>query len=177
MCRTADRHARLDPHIRPLTIDDEPFLWIALYNAVHVPLGEATPAPEIVREPWLARYVTEWMKQTGDLGFAAEINGSLVGAAWLRRWQQDDHGFGFVDEATPELSMSLLLGHRGRGIGTVLLHRLLVEAEQQFAGVSLSVSKWNPARRLYERSGFKVVGGPDGDSLTMEKRFLPRSTA
>ena len=164
----------MNPHIRLLTPDDEPFLWIALYHAVHVSPGEAAPAPEIVREPRLARYVVEWMRHLDDIGFAAEVDGAPVGAAWLRRWQQGGHGFGFVDEATPELSVSLLPGYRGRGIGTALLQRLLVEAAQRFAGVSLSVSESNPAGRLYERSGFVIVGESNGGSVTMERRFVAR---
>ncbi len=34
----------IDMLIRPLTPSDEPFLWNALYYAIHVPAGEATPA-------------------------------------------------------------------------------------------------------------------------------------
>ena len=157
--------------IRPLTSDDEPFLWKALYYAIHVPPGEAAPAPDTVERPDLACYVSGWMQHPDDLGFLAEEDGAPVGAAWLRRWSGGKRGYGFVDLATPELSMSLLPGYRGFGLGTTLLHRLLSTAQKRFAAVSLSVSASNPARRLYEREGFVPVGEFEGNSLTMVKRF------
>ena len=161
----------MESHIRQLTAEDEPFLWTALYYALHVPPGADALPPEVVRQPDIARYVSGWMQRPGDLGLAADVDGEPVGAAWLRRWPSGGHGYGFVDEATPELSMSLLPGYRGRGIGTVLLHRLLTEAAREADAVSLSVSESNPARRLYERFGFVVVGEPEGGAVKMLKRL------
>lgn len=161
-------------HLRLLAPADEPFLWTALYHALHVPPG-ADPFPsEIVRQPDLACYVDGWMQRPGDLGVGAEIGQDLIGAAWLRRWRSGAPGFGFIDEATPELSMALLPGHRGQGIGTRLLQRLLAEAARESEAVSLSVSMSNPAMRLYERAGFAVVGQPAGGSVTMVTRLSPR---
>ena len=111
------------------------------------------------------------MQHPDDLGFLAEKDGAPVGAAWLRRWSGSRRGYGFVDLVTPELSMSLLPGYRGLGLGTMLLRRLLSTAQERFAAVSLSVSTSNPARRLYEREGFVPVGDLDGNSLTMVKSF------
>ncbi len=161
----------MEPHIRQLTADDESFLWTALYHALHVPPGADSLPPEVVRQPDLARYVSGWMQRPGDFGFVAEVNGEPVGAAWVRRWPSSDRGYGFVDQATPELSMALLPGHRGRGIGTALLRRLLAEAARDSEAVSLSVSESNAALRLYERFGFAVVGEPEGGSVTMLKRL------
>src|SRR5699024_3824064 len=79
---------------------------------------ETTPEPEIVEQPELKRYVEGWMKHPGDLGFLAEENGKPIGAAWLRCWTDNQRGYGFVNEATPELSLSILPDHRGRGVGT-----------------------------------------------------------
>ena len=166
----------MEPHIRPLAADDEPFLWTALYHALYVPPGAEPLPPEVVRQPDIARYVSGWTKRPGDLGFVAELDGEPVGAAWLRHWSSGCRGYGFVDEATPELSMSLLPGYRGRGIGTALLRRLLAAAAHESDAVSLSVSNSNPALRLYERFGFVVVGEPEGGSITMVKR-LPAQDA
>ena len=161
----------MEPHLRPLAADDEPFLWTALYHALHVAPG-ASPLPrEVVRRPEIARYVSGWMERPGDLGFVAEVDGEPVGAAWLRRWASGDRGYGFVDEATPELSMALLPDYRGRGVGTALLRRLLAAAARESQAVSLSVSTSNAALRLYERFGFTVSRGPEGGSVTMVKRF------
>lgn len=157
--------------IRPLRPEDEAFLWNALYHAIYVPPGKAAPPPEIVELPALACYVARWMQFPEDLGFLAEEEGVPIGAAWLRSWSGTQRGYGFVDEATPELSMAVLPEYRGSGVGTALLRRILSSAAQRFAAVSLSVSKSNPARRLYEREGFRAMGSADGGSITMVKKY------
>jgi ribosomal protein S18 acetylase RimI-like enzyme len=48
--------------------------------------------------------------------------------------------------------------HQNGGIGTIILRDLISEARREGKSVSLSVMKNNPARRLYERVGFKVIG-------------------
>ena len=83
-----------------------------------------------------------------------------------------ERGYGFVDEVTPELSMSVLPGHRRRGVGTMLLRSLLSLAEERFPAVSLSVSESNPARRLYEREGFISIGESEGGSMKMVRRSI-----
>lgn len=164
-------------HRRPFNPDDAPFLWEALYHAVFVPPGEEAPAYEIVKHPELKYCVAGWMRHPGDFGFVVEENGVRIGAAWLRRWSGRERGFGFVGEETPELSMALLPEYRGRGIGTRLLRHLLSAAEEFCDAVSLSVSEMNPARRLYEREGFMAFSAPEGDSITMIKRFASGNTA
>ena len=162
--------------IRQLTRDDEPFLWHALYYAIHVPAGVDAPESGIVKRPELARYVADWMRRPGDVGFAAEEAAGPIGASWLRLGSSGERGFGFLDEEIPELSMSVLPGHRGRGVGTKLLRRLLAAAEERWDAVSLSVSESNPARRLYERERFTTVRAPGDGSITMIRQFAPRST-
>lgn len=70
---------------------------------------------------------------------------------------------GFVDlDESPERilveNIELLPAHQNRGIGTALL----VSVQQRAAGrnlpVTLQVLKVNPARRLYERLGFRLTG-------------------
>lgn len=152
--------------IRPLTPGDESLLWRTLYHALHVPLGSEPLPPEIVHHPDLARYVASWMQRPGDMGFAAEVDGIPIGAVWLRCWQADNHGYGFVNVETPELSMALSPEHRGGGIGTAMLRCLLSEAAHYFKAVSLSVSTSNPAHRLYEREGFQPIAKPEDGSVS-----------
>ena len=155
--------------IRWLSSSDQAFLWDALYYAIHVPAGEAVPSREIVNRLELSCYVSGWMQRPGDLGVVAEDHNVPIGAAWLRCWTCQHHGYGFVGEKTPELSMSVVPGYRGRGVGTKMLRRLLSAAEDSFTAVSLSVSESNPAKRLYEREGFVPIG-PSGDGpITMVK--------
>jgi len=47
---------------------------------------------------------------------------------------------------------------RGQGLGRRVLQEILAEARQSGARVTLTVLKANPAKGLYERLGFSVVG-------------------
>ena len=49
-------------------------------------------------------------------------------------------------------------GSQNHGIGTQILRDLISEAQGKTKTVSLGVMKNNPARRLYEREGFRAVG-------------------
>lgn len=55
------------------------------------------------------------------------------------------------------IDISLLPQFRGSGIGTELTQRLLTEAAANRKKVTLHVEIMNPARRLYERLGFRVA--------------------
>lgn len=46
---------------------------------------------------------------------------------------------------------------QGRGIGTQLIRSVLDDAFEQGLPVTLRVLKVNPARKLYERLGFKII--------------------
>lgn len=140
-----------------------------LYQALYVPAGQPPFPRDIVYEPDLSRYVQGWGR-TDDLGFVALAEGKPVGAVWLRLFTPDQRGFGYVDETTPELSIALLPDYRGRGIGTKLLTHLLDHIQPHYDAVCLSVSPDNPAKRLYQRLGFDVIG-KNGSSLTLVKRW------
>jgi len=157
--------------IRSLTPSDQDFLWEMLYQAIYVPAGVPPPDRAILQLPEVAKYGAGWGRPD-DLGFvAAEITSrSPVGAAWLRRFSAEGPGYGFVDEATPELSLAVLPEHRGQGLGTLLLGRLLEAASLRYPAVSLSVDTRNPALRLYRRFGFEQVA-VRGASLTMKESF------
>lgn len=154
---------------RPAIAADEPFLWTALYHAIHVPEGHPPPPMDIVHRPEGARYVQGWSAET-EPGVIAESEGQPIGACWLRLLNSDNAGYGYVADDIPELGVSVLPPWRARGIGTELLSRLLISARERFRAISLSVSKTNRARGLYERFGFREVGGK-GDSITMLREF------
>jgi ribosomal protein S18 acetylase RimI-like enzyme len=160
--------------LRPLSAADQAFLWEMLYQALYVPPG-APPFPrEIVQQPEIRRYVADW-GQPGDQGWVAmdETTGQPVAAVWIRLLTGTQRGYGYVDDQTPELSIAALPEYRGQGIGTALMNRMLDASQAQFPALALSVSRDNPAARLYRRLGFEVVH-EDGSSLTMCKRFPAR---
>jgi GNAT superfamily N-acetyltransferase len=107
-----------------------------------------------------------WLRE-GDAGVVAEEEGRPIGAAWFRRFTADEPGYGFLDESTPEISIAVDPGHRGRGVGTALLRALCERGvDDGIAALSLSVERANPARRLYGRLGFVEVEGT-ADACTM----------
>jgi ribosomal protein S18 acetylase RimI-like enzyme len=72
--------------------------------------------------------------------------GQDIGRLYLER-RPNQHGI---------IDIAFLPEHRGRGLGTALLHDLLDEAAAAGKAVSIHVEKFNPAMRLYRRLGFKT---------------------
>lgn len=59
------------------------------------------------------------------------------------------------------VDIALLPQWRGRGIGTALIEAVFAEARQAGKEVSISVEKFNPALRLYQRLGFRPYAEDD----------------
>jgi GNAT superfamily N-acetyltransferase len=89
-----------------------------------------------------------------------------VGAAWYRLFPESAPGFGFVDAATPELTIAVVPSRRGAGLGGELMDALLARAKGDgYGAVSLSAEKG--MTKLYERFGFRPVEEKDG-TVTMK---------
>jgi ribosomal protein S18 acetylase RimI-like enzyme len=140
-------------------------------------LGEAAvwrpdkPTPtgdEVLADPRYAMYLEGWPR-SGDHGLIAE-HGGPVGAAWYRLYTEASHGYGFVGEDVPELSIAVIATRRQEGIGRQLLRQLVEDSVAQgHPAISLSVAEDNPARRLYESVGFEAVTR-HGGTWTMVRR-------
>lgn len=145
--------------IRPATSQDDDILWQMLYEAAH--MAEAGETMAVAKTNLsLAKYVTNW-GLPHDMGFIAQVEETqqAVGAAWIRLFQGEARGYGYVNDETPELAVGILEGHRGQGVGTLLMNALLAQTRKKYPGISLSVRAENPAVRLYERFGFKLIPG------------------
>jgi ribosomal protein S18 acetylase RimI-like enzyme len=161
--------------IRPVTPADERFLWEMLFYAAHMAEDGATSAEGAKTHPYLAKYVRGWGRN-GDIGVVAvEGEGQPIGAAWVRLLAGVEKNYAAIDDDIPELAIAVLPERIGQGIGERLLARLLAEAWPTYQAVVLSVREANPARRLYERSGFVVVetatNRVGGRSFVMLKRL------
>lgn len=93
-----------------------------------------------------------------------------VGAAWLRCFDAKEPGYGFVDNAIPEVAIAIRPAMVGRRLSQVLVKALLAYArELGYPGVSLAVDDHNPrAAKAYVRAGFDRVGRstfPDHDVM------------
>jgi GNAT superfamily N-acetyltransferase len=155
-----------DVHVRPADVEDLPFLATMLGEAAVWRPDKPTPTgDEVMADPRYAMYLSAWPRH-GDHGLVAEQHGPL-GAAWYRTYTEADHGYGFVAEDVPELSIAVIASRRHEGIGRRLLVDLIdASIAQGYAAVSLSVREENPARGLYESAGFVPIEKHEG-SWTM----------
>lgn len=162
--------------IRSANKDDEAFLWEMLYYAAHMDEEGEASFQAAKNNPDLAKYVQGWGRET-DRGYLALDHRDLrpIGAAWIRLLIGQEKTLSYVDDATPELAIAILPAYIGKGVGTQLLTHLLAAARERYSSVVLSVRATNPARRLYERLGFVVIGATSNrvgtESLTMRKDF------
>jgi ribosomal protein S18 acetylase RimI-like enzyme len=161
----------MEYRVRQLNEKDESIVWTMLRYAAGEESIESTRANSL-----LARYAVGWGRD-GDTGCVAESQEVAMGAAWLRLWQGDDRGFGYVSGDIPELGLAVLPEYRHGGIGTQLLQGVLQIAKNSFPAVSLSVRSDNPVLSLYRRVGFipvegtAVVNRTGGRSFTMLYEF------
>lgn len=153
--------------IRKMTHHDQLFIKEMVYQAIFVLPGHDVPSREILEETSIKKYYQD-IGTDSDLGFIAydALSHDLLGAFWLRLFSAHEKGYGFVNEATPELSMAVEYAYRGRGIGSALMKALLLCSEKRYPNIPLSVDSHNQAMRLYERFGFVVVK-KEGHSVTM----------
>lgn len=137
--------------LRPATDDDREFL-VGLYAS--------TRAAELDQVQWQPGQREAFVRMQFDLqdrqyrehnprgSFdVIEADGRPVGRLYVDRRPTDIR---IVDVA-------LVPEHRGRGIGTALLGRILDEAAASGRTASIHVEVTNPAAALYERLGFEVV--------------------
>jgi len=139
--------------IRPAVQDDLEILWDFLAMAAYEPHAEAAKA-----EPLVAKYLIGWQRP-GDFGVIAAQHGEILGAAWARRFSTAELRSPYGDEATPKVSIGVKPEARRQGVGEKLMRTLIGEAARRGLGLCLSVRTDNPARRLYERLGFREIRG------------------
>ncbi len=101
--------------LRPATAADLAFLCEMLHEANHWSLPPDAPRPPLA-DDLVSRYVDDWGRP-GDAGIVTEVDGTPVGAYWLRLFAADHHGWGFVAPDIPEPSIAVALRWRRRGIG------------------------------------------------------------
>ena len=157
--------------IRDIDQHDIPFLWEMLYQSLYVPEGEKPFPREILQKPHISKYASDWGRH-GDIALIAKTQDrEPLGVVWLRLFDGTNKGYGYVDDNTPELWISVAEGCRGQGIGNALMREIEMRAKEfGYQKLSLSVDPHNPARRLYERLGYVQVGWCD-TSWTMKKNL------
>lgn len=164
-----------DPvRLRPARADDREFLTDILEAAFNWLPGRVLSRERIVGDPEISHYVGEWPRP-GDFGAVAEDpRGNPVGACWVRFFDATEPGYGYVADDVPEMTIGVVDGWRGLGIGRRLIRAVLAAArERRIDRVSLSVEDGNRAKALYDSEGFVFVATVDG-SHTMVAPTGPR---
>lgn len=150
--------------LRAATSDDESFI---VEMARHACVIEDRPLPDPDDDE-----VLEMLPPAGVAPIIAEDHtGTPLGAVWTYRGSPPLR----CDAAgvpLPELCIAVAPGHRGAGIGGMLLNALFADLAKSHDAMCTNVHVRNPAKRLYERNGFRVDGQGNGPlGLALIKRF------
>jgi GNAT superfamily N-acetyltransferase len=130
----------------------------------------ASPRPSLdasLSDPHLAVYIEDWGRSGDAAVVARDATGAIGGAAWFRFFTEARHGYGFINDTTPEVSIGVQQLWRGLGVGTRLLEALHADARASaIPRLSLGVEHDNPALRLYRRLGYAELTRDTG-AVTM----------
>lgn len=154
-----------DVVIRELGTDRSGVLETATWTALNWENRRFT-LEQVRSSPDFRRY-TRLVPERGDFALVAEGTGTLVGVVSFLFLPEEDAGYGWLAPGVPELSLSVMRGHRHHGWG----RRLLGAALDRAAGrgvtrVSLSVEPANRAAvALYTSEGFTDVPGREEDGV------------
>lgn len=145
----------MDYTIRPILAGEVGLLQDFLYEAIFVSEGLPAPPKSIINQPELQVYITGFGTKKDDIGLAAEIDNKPIGAVWVRIMND----YGHIDNDTPSFAISLHKDYRGLGTGTVLMEEMLrILKDRGYKQASLAVQKANYAVRMYQKTGFEIVG-------------------
>jgi ribosomal protein S18 acetylase RimI-like enzyme len=134
--------------------DDLDLLWDFLAIAGYEP-----DAATARRVPVVAAHLAGW-KGPDDFGVIAEREGMACGAAWARQFAPTEGAIFYAGPRTPEVSIGVKRDCRGQGVGALLLRELENAARRAgLDGLCLNVRDTNPAIRLYQRAGYRLMEG------------------
>lgn len=141
-----------------------------LYEAIYQP-DEENPIPRsIVKVPEVYAYIKDFGKLKDDYCFVADFNGKIIGAVWVRIINGEIKGYGNIDDETPEFAISLFKEYRNKGIGTMLMDKMIDYLRKRgYKQTSLNVKKENYAVKLYKKLGFELIEESKNDYLMLLK--------
>lgn len=125
-----------------------------IYEAIFIPEGVSAPDKSIINNSDLQVYIAGFGTKKDDFCLVSEVDGNVIGAAWVRI--MDDYGH--IDDETPSLAISLYKPYRGNGIGTAMMKKLVsILKAKGYKQTSLAVQKANYAWKMYQSVGYKIV--------------------
>jgi ribosomal protein S18 acetylase RimI-like enzyme len=150
--------------LRPMRPADDEFSY-AVYAS--------TRAEEMAQVPWSAAQQEDFLRM--QFGAQRQYYALQYPDAAYQVIARDGRAVGrlIVDRAGDEIllmDIALLPEARGTGTGTALVRSLQAEAAQAGKPLRLHVEFFNPAQRLYERLGFKII---DSSGIYLELEWRP----
>ena len=140
--------------VRELKEQEYHLLSDFLYEAIFIPEGVEPPPRDMIMQPELRVYTDDFGSVRGDMALAAEVDGRVVGAVWVRIMND----YGHIDDETPSFAISLYKEYRGMGIGTELMKKMLEKLRNNgYKRASLAVQKENYAVKMYRKVGFEEI--------------------
>jgi ribosomal protein S18 acetylase RimI-like enzyme len=141
-----------------------------LYEAIFQPEGSELLPRNVINVPEINIYIRDYGTKKDDYCLVADLEGKIIGAVWVRLLNGEIKGYGNVDEQTPEFAISLLPEYRKKGIGTLLMEKMICcLKEKGYHQASLSVDKANYAAKMYKKLGFGIVEERKHDYLMVLK--------
>lgn len=128
-------------------------LPIFMYNAVIHPEDDLLDTDVVYNEQY-HKYIKDFGRE-GDFALVCD-DGRVSGIIWTRLFKKEDESFGYIDDETPELTLSVLAGYNEQAIGKELLELLFNELKiRGYKQVSVSIAKDNDIFDVYELVGFE----------------------
>ena len=139
------------PGLRPAGPDDAELLY-RIYASTREDELAVVPWDAAAKEAFLrmqfAAQDTHYRAAFPDASYDLIVSGAdVLGRLYVDRGET----------AWQVIDISLLPRHRGKGIGTRLLTDVLASAGAAGKPVRMHVERFNPARRLYGRLGFREI--------------------
>ncbi len=148
---SAAESGQCEVKLRPITGADMPFLERVYASTrtdeLAVTNWSAAQKEAFCRMQFNAQHEHYQRHYSGASFSVIECDEIAVGRLYVDRWTREIR---IVD-------IAILPEHRGRGIGTRLLGNLQEEARFNGKLLSIHVERLNPALRLYERLGFRIL--------------------
>jgi GNAT superfamily N-acetyltransferase len=168
MARIGHSELPFKPHRRPLNFADQALPVLAppktSRHAMNVAFRPALPEDFDYCE---RLYFAEMERINRELKLDRDVQVASFRRQWdvtqVRIVTLDGADIGWLQSATRDGAYFLAQifvepSRQRRGIGTEVIHRLISEATRAGQAMTLAVVKINPAKRLYDRLGFRVVG-------------------
>ena len=156
-------HSKLS--LRPVTHRDEDLLC-ALYASTRtaemerVPDWTAEQKEQFLHMQFLAQHTWYQQNYSGACFWIIEFRGEPIGRLYLHTNYQH-HSMRIID-------IALFPGWRNQGLGSQILEEITVFAGAQNKSVTIHVESFNPAKKLYQKLGFRFISATNGVYHLME---------